>query len=162
MYSTVPAGSLVTLGGHLRVVLHSDDATASVSADPRRHWRTEKSPRRFHRKRTFAIGQLSKILRNLYNIEIRGLNKVIKYCRSSRFIVFVIFDKFYIFWHKGFTIFFNVCWFLRYENWRTTGMRKKKLLLRISWLVQDNTVCNEMRFSRIYPSADSTHSCATA
>lgn len=32
MYSTVPTGSLVTLGGHLRVVLHSDDATASVSA----------------------------------------------------------------------------------------------------------------------------------
>lgn len=39
MYSTVPTGSLVTLGGHLGVVLHSDDATASVgSADPRRHW----------------------------------------------------------------------------------------------------------------------------
>jgi len=28
MYSTVPTASLVTLGGHLRVVLHSDDATA--------------------------------------------------------------------------------------------------------------------------------------
>lgn len=77
MYSTVPAGSLVTLGGHLRVVLHSDDATASVSADPRRHWRTQKSPRRFHRKRAFAIGQLSEILRNLHNVKIRGLNKVI-------------------------------------------------------------------------------------
>jgi len=76
MYSTVPAGSLVTLGGHLRVVLHSDDATASVSADPRRHWRTEKSPRRFHRKRAFAIGQLSEILRK-DNVKIRGLNKVI-------------------------------------------------------------------------------------
>lgn len=46
MYSTVPTGSLVTLGGHLRVVLHSDDATASVSADPRRHWRTVPSSRR--------------------------------------------------------------------------------------------------------------------
>jgi len=46
MYSTVPTGSLVTLGGHLRVVLHSDDATASVSADPRRHWRTVASLRR--------------------------------------------------------------------------------------------------------------------
>lgn len=77
MYSTVPAGSLVTLGGHLRVVLHSDDATASVSTDPRHHWRTEKSPRRFHRKRAFAIGQLSEILRNFYNVKIRGLNKVI-------------------------------------------------------------------------------------
>lgn len=87
MYSTVPAGSLVTLGGHLRVVLHSDDATASVSADPRRHWRTEKSPRRFHRKRAFAIGQLSEILRNSYNVKIRGLNKV---------IILPFFVKFYV------------------------------------------------------------------
>lgn len=46
MYSTVPTGSLVTLGGHLRVVLHSDDATASVSANPRRYWRTVPSLRR--------------------------------------------------------------------------------------------------------------------
>lgn len=36
MYSTEPMGSLVTLGGHLRVVLHShDDATvAAESTDP--------------------------------------------------------------------------------------------------------------------------------
>ncbi|KAF7379506.1 hypothetical protein V1477_001272 [Vespula maculifrons] len=36
MYSTEPTGSLVTLGGHLRVVLHShDDATvAAESTDP--------------------------------------------------------------------------------------------------------------------------------
>ncbi|KAI4481761.1 hypothetical protein M0804_009282 [Polistes exclamans] len=36
MYSREPTGSLVTLGGHLRVVLHSqDDATvAAESTDP--------------------------------------------------------------------------------------------------------------------------------
>lgn len=45
MYSTGPARSLVTLGGHLRVVLHSDDATASESTDPRRHWRPTRYPR---------------------------------------------------------------------------------------------------------------------
>lgn len=45
MYSTVPTGSLVTLGGHLRVVLHSDDATATVSADPPCcHWRAGGRP----------------------------------------------------------------------------------------------------------------------
>lgn len=62
MYSTVPTGSLVTLGGHLRVVLHSDDATASVSADPRCHWGTDTSSRRSQRERASPIDRFPRDL----------------------------------------------------------------------------------------------------
>lgn len=71
MYSTVPTGSLVTLGGHLRVVLHSDDATASVSADPRRHWRTESFSRRFQRTNAHwtSLEDLEKTLISSFNVK---------------------------------------------------------------------------------------------
>lgn len=160
MYSTVPAGSLVTLGGHLRVVLHSDDATASVSADPRRHWRTEKSPRRFHRKRAFAIGQFSEILRNPHNVKICGLNKVI------------ILPFFAIYIREILCTSWDTSDYSRYYSTHVTAMQKltydrikkeeKTLMMANFWSVQDNAICNKMHFLCTHPSADSTHSYAMA